>query len=621
MATEQIISIKKFLGLNENPDGDTVLKRGELAYMRNFRITQDGHLQIRPGTKAVIDLYSSYEEYCEEVLGDDPVWERDECVVQGAWRGEVAGKVRILCVYAGLIMLVNVDSQQVSWLGALPDDDAVNTVHFFGFGDKAYMLGAGLYWSWDGNVNHQFAAVDGYIPLVQTATSPAGDGTLLEPINRLTAKRRVLFSPDGASTPSEDFHLPEKGLASVNSVTVNGTALTTGWTANTTTGVVTITPPPAAGTNTLEIEYSASASYATQVTNMRFSELFNGAQDTRVFLYGDGSNKAIYSGIPYATGKPSAEYFPDLYEVAVGESNTPITSLVRHYSRLMAFKPNSTYSIQFGNITLEDGTLTAAFYTTPVNRAFGNEAPGQAKILENSPVTIDAGSAYRWVTNRSGYVSAIENNLERISDRAVKTIGEMPAADIRTYNLKREHEFWFVCGDTALILNYGNDTWYIYKDLPFSVPIETETQTYGFGNDGRFYHFDRVYLSDNGEQIECRAVTGAMDLGKDYLIKYDPCLYVALQPETSARITVTVEDNRRSDYPEREIAYSMANFTHVNFAHWSFRTNNKPQVRRVKLHVRRATYLRIIYKSKSASATATVIQTDIRFRNGTWVRK
>ena len=87
------------------------------------------------------------------------------------------------------------------------------------------------------------------------------------------------------------------------------------------------------------------------------------------------------------------------------------------------------------------------------------------------------------------------------------------------------------------------------------------------------------------------------------------------------RVRVTVEDNRRSDYPEREVAYSLANFTHANFAHWSFRTNNKPQVRRVKLHVRRATFLRIIYKSLSASATATVIQTDIRFRNGTYVRK
>ena len=41
-----VLSIKQFLGLNENPDGDTKIKDGELAEMRNFRITQDKHLQI-----------------------------------------------------------------------------------------------------------------------------------------------------------------------------------------------------------------------------------------------------------------------------------------------------------------------------------------------------------------------------------------------------------------------------------------------------------------------------------------------------------------------------------------------------------------------------------------------
>lgn len=611
MAGEQIISIKKFLGLNENPDGDTVLKRGELAAMRNFRITQDGHLQIRPGTEAVVDIYAAY-------VDEGGTEDREDLVIQGAWRGEIAGTVRIVCMYGGTVWLIDEANATVTEIEQIDPFETEAPAHFFGFDNKLYMLFDEGYYSWDGDTAHSFAVVSGYIPLVETATSPAGDGTLLEPINRLTAKRRVQFSPDGTS---KTFTLPEKGLASVNSVTNNGTAVTTGWTANTTDGTVTFTNAPTAGTNTLEIEYSASTSYASRVTAMRFSELFNGAQDTRVFLYGDGTNIAIYSGIRYDTGKPSAEYFPDLYEVAVGESNTPITSLVRHYSRLMAFKPNSTYVIQFGNITLEDGTTTAAFYTSPINRAFGNEAWGQAKILENSPITIDTGSAYRWITNRSGYISAIENNIERISDRVVKTLGAMPADEIKTYNLKREHEFWFVYGDTALILNYGDDAWYIYKDLPFAIPIETETETYGFGDDGRVYHFSREYFSDNGEQIDCLAVTGAMDLGRDYVIKYDPCLYVALQPEVGARVRVTVEDNRRSDYPEREVAYSVANFTHANFAHWSFRTNSKPQVRRVKLHVRRATFLRIIYKSLSASATATVIQTDIRFRNGTWVRK
>ena len=44
-----ILKIKSFLGLNENPDGDTTLKVGEMAEMRNFRVTQDKHMKIRPG--------------------------------------------------------------------------------------------------------------------------------------------------------------------------------------------------------------------------------------------------------------------------------------------------------------------------------------------------------------------------------------------------------------------------------------------------------------------------------------------------------------------------------------------------------------------------------------------
>ena len=72
-----------------------------------------------------------------------------------------------------------------------------------------------------------------------------------------------------------------------------------------------------------------------EVTSMHFSELYNGSLDSRVFLYGDGSNKTIYSGIDGDTGLATAEYFPDLYEAAIGDSNTPIIALVRHYARLM----------------------------------------------------------------------------------------------------------------------------------------------------------------------------------------------------------------------------------------------------------------------------------------------
>ena len=38
-----IMRIKEFLGLNENQDGDTKIRVGEMSEMRNFSITKDSH--------------------------------------------------------------------------------------------------------------------------------------------------------------------------------------------------------------------------------------------------------------------------------------------------------------------------------------------------------------------------------------------------------------------------------------------------------------------------------------------------------------------------------------------------------------------------------------------------
>jgi hypothetical protein len=68
------------------------------------------------------------------------------------------------------------------------------------------------------------------------------------------------------------------------------------------------------------------------------------------------------------------------------------------------------------------------------------------------------------------------------------------------------------------------------------------------------------------------------------------------------------------------VAYNLATFLHANFAHWSFRTNRKPQVKRVKIKVKKATFYRLVFKSNSASATATVIETDIKLRYAGYVK-
>ena len=592
----QVMSIKEFLGLNENPDGDTNLSPGELSYMQNFRITRDKHLQVRPGTKTLLSLQAAWDAWAaeHEAATDAPRF----C---GAWEGMVGEEHHVLAAFGGLLLDVSMGGAEAKVVGTATEDET----SFFGFAKKVYLLNGSEYKVWDGS--GEFTDVEGYIPVVQTATTPEGSGTLLENVNRLHGKRRVQYSPDGEAV---EFQLPETAVSEV--LAVEGTEVP--WSADLEGGKVLFESAPARGINTITVTYRKGDGARDEVCRMRYAELFNGSVDSRVFLYGDGSNRCIYSGMD-ENGAATAEYFPDLYEAAVGEANTAITGMVRHYSRMMVYKEGSAWSIQHGTEALESGAVTAAFYVLPVNRQFGNDAPGQVRLLENNPITLDGESVYQWkATSTSGYINTSDTNAKHFSGKVNATVKAFDAKNVKTFNRKSEQEFYFLHGNTALIYNYGADAWYKYTDFEFQCLMEVDGELYGFRPDGGFAHISRSHRNDDGADIHARAETGAMDFGRDWQMKYSPMVWVALQPESNARVTVTVETNRRSDYPEKVVAASLSTFSHVDFNHFSFRTNRKPQVDRLKLKVKKATYYKLIYKSDSSSATATVLQTDVQLR-------
>lgn len=594
-----VLKIKEFLGLNENPDGDTGLKTGEMAEMRNFRITREKHLQIRPGQKTILSVREAWDAWSADKEGvpENPRF----C---GVWSGFLGGIERTLVAFGGAVFEVDLSAKSAKPVGSCTEDDTT----FFGFGEKVYLLNGHEYLCWSGDDGAEFERVEGYVPTVVTASTPAGLGTMLESVNRLSGLRKAKFSPDGTS---KEFVLPEKEVDEI--VEVDGTTAT--YTLNGKDGKVTFNTAPTNGVNTLVITYRKGNGEREQVEKMRFAELFNGATDTRVFLYGDGTNKTIYSGTDMETGKPTAEYFPDLYEAAIGDENTPITAMIRHYSRLMVYKPTSAWSMDYNAVTTATGLVATAFYVIPVNRQLGNEAPGQVQLLENNPLTLDSDAVYQWkATTSSGNITSDNRNASRVSDRVKATLSEFDFKRVKTFNRRYENEYWFLYNGKACILNYGNDTWYLYTNMPFLQMLEIDGEVYGFRNDGSIVHVSRQYRNDDGEEIDAYAETGNMDFDKDWLLKYSPMIFVAIKPESGARVTVTVETNRRSDYPEKIVSAGLSSLLNVDFKHFSFGTNRKPQVRRLKMKVKKATFYKLVFKSFSASATATVLETDIHLR-------
>ena len=582
----RLVSIGPFLGLNENQDGETMLKPGEAAVMRNWRVTREGSLQVRPGYAPMCTLAQDQE-------------------VKGLWTGWVGGSEYLLALCGGHVWALTPGSWTPRDLGEAAGEHAF----FFGFGQKAYLLTGAGYYGWDGGEGG-FAPVEGYVPLVAAATPPEGGGTLLEQVNLLSGRRRQRFSPDGTAVT---FQLSETDIGQV--LSVEGTDIP--WTADTQGGAVTFDSPPDQGVDCLTITWEKGGGDRALVERMKFAEFFNGQNDTRVFLYGDGTHTALYSGLD-ENGVPSAEYFPALNSMAVDSANTPITAMVRHYDRLITFKTSGAFSTAYTTQTLPDGSVIPAFTTAPLNREIGCAAPGQARLVDNNPRTLHGRSVYQWAL-ASG-AARDERNAKRISHRVEQTLGEFDLARCAVFDDEQRQEYYLLWGDKALVHHYGSDAWYCYTHFPARCMAAWGGEVYFGTPDGRIMHLSRSYRNDDLQPIDAWWESGAMDLGKDWKKKFSGTMWISLQPENQTRVEVGVQSDLRSAYPRQLLVSGFATLVNVDFAHWSFGTNRKPRVRRVRIRVKGATYYKLIFASHSASATATVLSAAIQAMDTAKVR-
>lgn len=579
----KVFAIQKWLGLNESPDGDTGLKMGEAAEMRNFRVTRENHLQIRPG----------YAPMCTLVAGQR---------VRGLWSGYVAGVPHLLAACGGRLWDVTDTPSAEQWtaadLGGIYDGET----SFFGFSKKVYLLTGSEYYCWDGE--GQVRAVEGYVPTLATVTVPTGGGQILEPPNILTGKRKQRFSPDGVE---KVFHLIEVELDEV--LSVEGTDIT--WTADLKAGTLTFATVPAKGTDSITVLWRKGVGKRERVTKMRFSELYNGSSDSRVFLYGNGTNEAIFSDIDNLM-QPSAEYFPDLNVMAVDSANTPITAMIRHYDRLIIYKAESAHSAQYGTMSTADGATIPAFYAAPLNREIGCGAPGQARLVNNDPRTLFGRGVYEW--GLAVGASRDERNAKRLSDHVESTLSTFDLENTITFDDEERQEYYVVCGDRALVHNYGCNTWYYYTGVPMAAMEKIGGELYFGTPDGRVMHFSQAYRNDDLSPIDAYWESGAMAFGQDWTRKYSSTLWVSIKPESQAQLTVTAQSNLKSNYAKKLVSSGLSSFENVSFAHWSFGTNRNPQVLRVRLKVKKFIYYTLVFESKSVSATATVLGVDMQVR-------
>lgn len=527
----------------------------------------------------------------------------DSVNIRALWSGYVAEDKVLVAACSGTLW--RLEEENGTWsssaIGYVNTDGAVS---MFGMNNKLYVLDGVSYYVWNGVT---FGEVPGYIPTVVTATAPGGGGQQLQQVNKLTLKRRQLFSADGSATI---YQLAEKELASIDRVTVDGVSTTAN--TNTADGTITFASAPKEGQNNVEVYYTASLVHAHSFTGngstsaftlpvgaedfekvvsvtvggtatndyslqgdvlslgtapasgaavvvtleykdprldvlgMRYAEFFNGSNDNRVFIYGNGTNEAFYSGVDM-NGKGTAEYFPDLNEVAFGD-NSPLTAMSRHYNRLLAFKEDSTYSVYYDAVTLADGTLTAGFYVSAVNKDIGNVANGQARLVENRVRTLDGKSIYEWRgTNTSGNVTNDQRNANRISQKVESTLKDFDFANAVCFFDKIRHEYYCISGDIAIVQNTENEAWYVYTNFPATAVVLHDDEMYVGTADGWVRHISEAYANDNGEAIAAYWESGSLSFDRDYIRKYSPTVWVSMMGDASELQVGMFDDGGNAD--------------------------------------------------------------------------
>ena len=484
-SNEKVIRISEFLGLHESPDGDNKLKLGEATVCENFQVTLNGNLKKRPGTTLKYSLGSA--------------------AVKGMWHGWVNKREITVAACDGKLWLLMDQGVFLTIPQSLGSYATTNDVFMFGFEEKMWALNgsqyAVLYYSSNAwHLDNVASGTYGYRPLVSITVPPAGGGELLEQVNKLNGLRRCWISPDGESAT---FQLPETGLQAIDYVKNLATeaylVAGTDYTVDTSNGTVTFTVTPALSVNAYEIGWAYPTNFANKVAKMKYAELYAGTQDNRVFLYGDGSNMAFYSGLDY-NGNPRADYFPDLNVVDVGDANTPISGMIRHYGKLMAYKnPVGCYSIEYGVVTLADTMLTPAFYSTPLNKIIGNEADGQVQLVLNAPRTLCAGHLFEW-RNGSSYAANIsidERQAKRLSDRVYATLQAMDFSKVHCYDDNHHQEYYIVDDDgNALVHNYVADAWYYYTGVDARILLEVQGDLYIGTKTGKILLLDEAAMGD-----------------------------------------------------------------------------------------------------------------------------
>ena len=404
---------------------------------------------------------------------------------------------------------------------------------------------------------------------------------MYQDINLLSPKRINTFVADGTSTA---YYLDAVDIDSVDKVTVNGTVLSSGYTADTTLGKVTFSTAPAAptivGQANVEIEFSKTVSgYANRIKKCKFMKVF----DNRIFFSGnpDFPNSVFHSELY------DPAYISDLACYDCGTKQNPIKALEVGNNLLWIFKRSST-------------AKDTIFYMTPTLDV------ETGRIYPTAQGNVSDGCYSKAINYKDSLLFFSKSGLEGISgdiDREQSISHKSSLIDSKLINMSNyqflhlaEYKGYLVVAidDTVFLADYRQMwqgttgieyEWYLWK-LPKDVTCLGESDgELLFGTaEGKVYEF--YGTNDLGYGFESYWTTPRDAFGYiQHLKKVNKRgAIIKVKNMQNSRVKIAEKTNKRGEWKEvKDVSTNGFSYTNMDYANFSYvATDNTYIVYRVK---------------------------------------
>ncbi len=512
MAENFLLKLEQFRGLETSDAAGNTVSVGKSPDMLNFKINENFDLEKREGFVPVFETADR---------------------IRGAWAGKNGGKEWYLVVVGDCLYASETGFDAMEPIAeTVPGEESVSFISFY---DGIYLLtGQGIR-RFDGEA---LSSIEPHIPTVMISTEPKGSGVTFEEPNLLTPQCRQIFSSDGNSL---NFNLFTRFVSHVDSVKVDGVELEkTQYYWDEAYCKLIFLEVPRAGVDNIEVVFTLlREDVSDRIQHCRFGVGFGGANDTRVFLYGNRDTPAMryHSGV--VDGKPSFAYFPELGYTLVG-SGSPITGILRHYDRQLIFTEEAAYYSYLEYTVGENGKLVASFPVFPLSDDCGCVPQGQALLMENNPCTLTQTGLVEWVSTNI----RDERNARSISDSIARALQKEDATQGILFFRKATSELYLAFSGRIYVYCKKLNLFYYYEVPPLSGFVEVGNSFYFFTQNA----VCRVEGNlDNGQPIACRWQSGALFLGDGAREKnlYAMTLLAETQALTRAEVTLSEENTQR----------------------------------------------------------------------------